>query len=147
MSNTNTDAVKALGRRWQTDIWNAGSLSAALAAAEQIVAPDFTDHSRPPMLPDGLEGLKQQITIFYEAFPNIWSHVEDVLAEGDRVVVRWTGGGTHQGSFFGLPPTGRSGSTTGIHIFRVAGDRIVEHWGNSDDLGMMQKIGVIPSMG
>ena len=83
---SNTDDIKALGRRWQTDIWNAGSLSAALAAAEEIVGPEFADHSRPPMLPDGLEGLKQQVTIFYTAFPDIWSRVEDVLAEGDRVV-------------------------------------------------------------
>ena len=137
---SNTDDIKALGRRWQTDIWNAGSLSAALATAEEIVGPEFADHSRPPMLPDGLEGLKQQVTIFYTAFPDIWSRVEDVLAEGDRVVVRWTAGGTHRGSFCGVPPTGRSGSTMGIHIFRVAGGRIVEHWGNSDDLGLMTQL-------
>jgi predicted ester cyclase len=131
---------KALGRRWQSDLWNGPDLPTVLARVEQLVAPDYRDHASPPGQAPDVEGLKQQLTIFYAAFPDLWTEVDDVLAEGDKVVVRWHGGGTHQGEFFGIPPSGVVGTTSGIHIFRIAEGKIVENWSNSDDLGMMQQI-------
>ena len=75
------------------------------------------------------------------------SRVDDVVAEGDRVVIRWSGGGTHRGELFGIPPTQKSITANGIHIFRIADGKIAEHWGTSDDLGMMRQLGVIPAPG
>lgn len=131
---------KAIARRWNSEIFGGGNLDDALAAADRLVAADFVDHATPPGLAPGLAGLKQQIAIFYTAFPDIGSATDDVIAEGDKVVVRWHGWGTQRGDFFGLPASGRSGTTTGIHIFRIAAGKIVEHWSNSDDLGMMQQL-------
>jgi steroid delta-isomerase-like uncharacterized protein len=138
---TKSDA-NALAHRW-AEIWNAGS---DLAQIDELVTPDFVSHSAPPGLPGGPAGVKQWAGIFHTAFPDIYSVVDDVIAEGDRVVERFHSGGTHRGEFFGIPPTGRSGEISGINIFRIAGGRIAEHWGNSDDLGLMQQLGIIPAM-
>jgi predicted ester cyclase len=140
-----TESNKAIARRWHTDLWGAGNLDRALALADEIVAADYVDHAMPPGLAPGVEGLKQQLTTFYTALPDIFSIADDLIAEGDKVVVRWHGGGTHNGEFFGIPPTGTAATITGIHIFRIAGGKIVEHWGNSDDLGMLRQLGAIPA--
>jgi steroid delta-isomerase-like uncharacterized protein len=132
----------ALAQRWMR-LWNAAS---DLAAIDELVTPDFVSHSAPPGLPGGPAGLKQWVAIFQAAFPDLYSEVDDVISDGDRVVERFHAGGTHRGDFFGIPPTGRSGTTTGINIFRVVDGRIAEHWGNSDDLGLMVQLGVIPAM-
>src|SRR5882724_11886906 len=121
------EANSAIARRWNGELFGGGDLEWALAAADRLVASDFVDHATPPGLAPGLEGLKQQITIFFRAFPDLGSVVDDVIAEHDRVVVRWHGWGTQRGEFFGLPPTGRFGTTTGIHIFRIADGKIAEH--------------------
>jgi predicted ester cyclase len=71
--------------------------------------------------------------------------IEDQIAEGDRVVTRWSGQSTHQGEFMGIPPTGKTVRVTSISIDRVAGGQIVESWWESDQLGMMQQLGVVPS--
>lgn len=131
---------KAIARRWTTDIWDRDSVDAALGAIDGIVDPGFVDHSLPPGFPEGVEGLRQQVRVFYTAFPDIYAKIDDVLAEGDTVAVRWHGGGTHQGDFFGFPPSGRKGTVTGMHIFRIGDGKIVEHWANSDDMGMMQQL-------
>jgi steroid delta-isomerase-like uncharacterized protein len=142
MNTTEIDA-KAIAHRW-TELWNA---TGDLAIIDELVAPEFVSHSAPPGLPPGPAGVKAWVQIFRSAFADLYSVVDDVIAEGDRVVERFHAGGTHRGDFFGIPPTGRSGTITGINLFRVVDGRIVEHWGNGDDLGLMQQLGVIPSMG
>jgi predicted ester cyclase len=132
---------REIGHRW-AQLWNAG---VDLAIIDEMVADDFVSHSAPPGLAPGREGVKQWVAIFHKAFPDIYSKVEEVIVEGDKVVERFSAGGTHQGEFFGIPPTGRRGSITGINILRIANGKVVEHWGNSDDLGMLQKLGIIPA--
>ncbi|HZS77724.1 MAG TPA: ester cyclase [Ktedonobacteraceae bacterium] len=132
-----------LGRRW-AELWNADQ---SLDVIDEIVDENFVSHGAPPGLPPGREGVRIWASIFRKAFPDIQSTAEDVIVEGDKVVERFTASGTFNGEFMGIPPTGKSGSTTGINIFRVANGKIVEHWGNSDDLGMMQKMGIIPEFG
>jgi predicted ester cyclase len=139
-----TEQNRDLGARW-AELWNADKNLDLVV--KEIVAEDFVSHSMPPGLPPGREGVKIWASIFRTAFPDIQSTAEDVIVEGDRVVERFSASGTFKGEFMGIPPTGKGGGTTGINIFRVANGKIVEHWGNSDDLGMMQQMGVIPTMG
>lgn len=141
---TMTEANKALVRRWIEEIWSAPDLAAAQAAADAIVAEDFVNHNMPPGLPPGREGLKLQLGVFYGAFPDLTSTVLDLVAEGDRAVARWSSTVTHTGDFLGIPPTGRQGIMTGTAIVRIADGLIAEHWSNSDDLGLMKSLGIIP---
>lgn len=122
-----------------------GINQADMAAFDELVAEDVVDHYAPPGSPPGREGWKQNRLRFKAAFPNGRWEFADVVAENDLVVVRAPFSGTHQGEFFGIPPTGRRVTIGSIHICRVADGRIVEHWGNSDDLGMMQQLGAIPT--
>lgn len=80
----------------------------------------------------------------YSSFPDLRRPVEDLVAEGDKVVARWSSVGTHGGDFMGIPPTGKTVTTTGITIFRLDGGKIVEEWSESDMIGMLQQVGAIP---
>ena len=82
--------------------------------------------------------------MFLSAFPDGVSTTDDLIAEGDKVVERFTFRGTNNGSFMGAPPTGKKVTSTGMSIFRIAGGKIVEHWGENDALGTMQQLGLIP---
>jgi len=75
------------------------------------------------------------------------STVEDQIAEGDKVMTRWTYRGTHKGDLMGIAPTDKQVTVTGICIDRIVGGKIVEEWGEMDNLGMMQQLGVVPPMG
>jgi steroid delta-isomerase-like uncharacterized protein len=135
-----TDQLKSLVRELLEDDISRGDE----AVAERIIHPDFVDHTNPPGMQHGLAGHQAIVRLFRTAFPDQWWQIEDLIAEGDKVVARTTMTGTHQGDFFGIPPTGRSVTLAGIHIVRVADGRVIEHWGNNDDLGMMRQLGVIP---
>ena len=115
-----------------------------LDALDEVVAPDITDHDPAPGQAPGLEGVKQWFSSMHTAFPDFRMNVEDMIAEGDKVVTRVRLSGTHQGEFMGIDATGNRVTITGIDILRVNADgKIVEHWGNFDDLGMMQQLGVM----
>jgi predicted ester cyclase len=133
---TNGASLKEFGYKW-AELFTAGG---DLALIDEIVASNFVSHSAPPGLPAGREGVREWVRIFHQAFPDIYSNAEDVIVENDKVVERFSAGGTNLGPFFGNPPTGKTGTTTGINIFRIANGKIVEHWGNSDDLGMMRQL-------
>jgi predicted ester cyclase len=89
--------------------------------------------------------LKEHIAVMEAAFPGYQLRAEDLVAEGDKVAVRVTVTGTHQGEMAGIPPTGKTVSAPGMLIYRIAGGKIVEHWMAFDDLGVMQQLGVIPA--
>ena len=117
-----------------------------LAGAFEFLAPDFVWHGT-SVFPDmDLAGVKQLYTALFTAFPDAHSVLEDLIAEGDKVVARVTARVTHQGEFMGVPPTGKHVSATAIEIDRIKDGKIVECWDNSDDLGLMQQIGAIPQM-
>jgi steroid delta-isomerase-like uncharacterized protein len=111
--------------------------------AEQIIHPDFVDHTNPPGMQHGLAGHNAIVSLFRAAFPDQWWEIHDLIAEGDKVVARTTMRGTHLGDFFGIPATGRSVTLPGVHVLRIADGRIAEHWGSNDDLGLMRQLGVI----
>jgi predicted ester cyclase len=93
-----------------------------------------------------LEGVKQFFSTLLAAFPDAHFQIEDQIAEGEKVATRWTARGTHQGHLQGIAPTSRPITVTGITILRIANQKIVESWGNSNTLGIMQQFGVLPSM-
>lgn len=133
---------KAVVMRWQ-NLWR--STQTDLSDLEEFIAADFVSHSMPPGIAPGIAGVRQWVTIFHNAFPDADGGVDQVVVEGNRVAVRFIGTGTHQGDLFGIPPTGKVIKTTGINIFRLEDGKIVEHWNNADDLGVLQQLGVIPS--
>jgi predicted ester cyclase len=135
---------KALMRRMYEEIHNKGNM----AAVDELVAANFVDHNAPdPGLPPGPEGIKQTFTMFHNAFPDFHVTVEDMLAEGDKVVARLTITGTHKGDLIGIAPTGKQVTLGVIDIARIAGGKMVERWGQEDMLGMMQQLGVVPPPG
>lgn len=87
------------------------------------------------------------MAVYTAAFPDLQLTTEDMVAEGDKVAIRNTWRGTHQGAFQGLPPTGKHVAFTGTDIFRFVGGKIAEQWADLDALGLMQQLGVIPAMG
>jgi steroid delta-isomerase-like uncharacterized protein len=115
------------------------------SALDDLFSADYVEHAAPPGLPPGLVGLIQFFSMLRAAFPDFHYTVDDVIAEGEKVVQRVTGHGTMQGDFLGMPATGKHASWGEIHIGRFAGDKIVEHWASIDQLGMLQQLGLAPS--
>jgi steroid delta-isomerase-like uncharacterized protein len=133
---------KALARRWFEEVFNAQNLD----VSDEITAQDSVNHD-PTLtdLPSDPEGDKQVVNLYHGAFPDAQIAVEDQIAEGDRVVTRWTGRGTHQGEFMGAPPSDNRVEVAGMTINRVSEGKIAETWTIYDALGMMQQMGAMPS--
>jgi steroid delta-isomerase-like uncharacterized protein len=131
---------KAIFRRIVEEGFNKGNL----AIVDELVATNHVNHSDNV---HGPEEYKQFITMYRTAFPDLHMTIEDQIAEGDKVVNRWTSRGTHKGELMGIPPTGKQTTVTGMYVARIIGGKIVEEWGNLDALGMMQQIGVVPPPG
>ena len=140
-----TEANKAIARRFLEEVFGQGKL----AVADEIVAPDHVDRgpNSLPGLPPGPEGSKMIVTVYRNAFPDIQFTIDEQIAEGDKVVTRWTGHGTHKGELAGIPATGKSATVTGIGVDRIVNGKIVESWGIFDQFGMLQQLGVIPAPG
>src|SRR5215472_2086009 len=112
-----------------------------LDVINETVAADFVDHTNPPDWPEGREGHRQIVALFHSAFPDFHYAIEHEVAEGDMVVIRGTYHFTHEGEFFGIAPTGKQVTTTGMHLFRIADNQLTEHWCNNDDLGPCGSLG------
>jgi steroid delta-isomerase-like uncharacterized protein len=135
---------KAIARRHFEELWQKGDVS----VADEIYAADAVGHD--PMNPghaDYPESERQAIIRDNTAFPNPQVTIEDQIAEGDKVVTRWTFRATHSGDFMGMPPSGKRLDVTGVHIHRIGGGKIVEIWAYPDALGFMQQLGAIPPLG
>lgn len=136
MSETN----KTLVRRFYDEVLN----DRRVDVITELAVPDYTEHDPLPGQRDGRVGLTDRVTMLLEGLAPTFT-IEDVIAEGDRVVVRWTNQATHVGTFLGIPPTGRSCGVAGIDIYRVAEDRLAEHWHVVDQLSMLQQLGLLPT--
>jgi steroid delta-isomerase-like uncharacterized protein len=113
---------------------------------DELLAPDYINHSpATPDLPTGPEGVKAVVTMFRSAMPDLRVVVEDMIAEGDKVATRYTLEGTHESELFGVPPTGQQLSIKSITVEQVSDGKIRDHWRVTDELGMMQQLGVIPA--
>ncbi|HZD37140.1 MAG TPA: ester cyclase [Actinomycetes bacterium] len=125
------------------DAMNSGDAELISKTIDQLVDPDLLFHAPVPTGAAGTQALKQVWTVLLRAFPDLHVAVEDVIAEGDKVVSRNTVTGTHQGEYMGLPPTGKPVTYNEIFILRFAGGRIAEIWGVVDVLSQMKQLGLI----
>jgi predicted ester cyclase len=117
-------------------------------AIDDLVAKDAVDHELPKEmnLPPGREGIKQYFRMMLGAFSNVHAEVEDIIVEGNKVAVRSTMRGVHTGEFMGIKPTKKPVTLEYMDIVRYKGDKVVEHWGQSDNLKLLQQLGVVPKM-
>jgi steroid delta-isomerase-like uncharacterized protein len=132
---------KNIVRRYQ-DAYNTGNFE----ALAEVVAVDVLTPNIIPGMPPGLEGAKlvHQTTLL--GMPDYHTTIEDLIAEGDKVVARVTMTGTHTGGFWGIPPTGRRVNLTAIYIVRIADGKIVEHWGEEDGMKVLKELGFKPKL-
>jgi predicted ester cyclase len=140
MSTSDLEANKAIYSRLVDHLINARDYG----VIDDVVAPDVHSHDPFPGVPPGSEGLRKTFEIFHGAFPDLHAEIEDLIAEGDKVVARLRATGTHRGEFMGQAPTGGVIDYAEVVIVRIAGGRIVEHWAVADALALMQQIGAIP---
>lgn len=111
-------------------------------ALDDFFAEDFMSHSMPPGFPPGLEGAKQFFGAFRDAFSDLRVTIDQLVAEPGAVAVATTMTGTHDGPLLGISPTGRSISVCAMDLLRIEADRIVEHRGLTDTIGLMRQLGV-----
>jgi len=133
---------KTVARRWIEELWNKGNLS----VADEVLAPTYV-HIDPstPDLGGGPEGEKKRVTLYRTAFPDLHLNIDDLIAESDKVVIRWTCRGTHRGELSGIAPTGKPITLTGVSLCRLANGKAVEGRVNWDALGMFQQLGIAPA--
>ena len=112
---------------------------------DELVSPDVVEHEQLPGFEPNREGVKQYFQMMHNAFPDLHFQVDDIFAAGDKVVARITVQGTQQGEFMDMQPTGKKIAVKGIDIVRFANGKLVEHWGVTDAMSMMQQLGTIPA--
>ena len=130
---------KAVVRRFAEEVWNQGNL----AALDELVTPDVTRNGQPV----GRAGMGGAVTMIRGGLPDLQGQIDDLIAEGDKVVWRYVSRGTHQGPLFGVPATGKRVEYTGTATLRLADGQIAEIWDNADALALLQQIGAVPPIG
>jgi steroid delta-isomerase-like uncharacterized protein len=143
MPTGQAETNKAVFSRFQ-DALNSGDLEVISKTVDEIVDPDVLFHAPVPTGATGSQAIKQVWAVLLRAFPDIHVRVEDVIAEGDKVVTRHTVTGTHQGEYNGRPPTGKSVTYNEIFIMRFAAGRVAEIWGVVDVLSQLRQLGMLP---
>ena len=128
---------KAIVLRWFAEL-DRGNLD----VVDELIADDYVDHNPAlPNLPAGREGVRRYVRILKAAFPDAAHTIEDVIAEGDKVMTRVTARGTFLGECIGYQPNGNVIEISGIAVHRVEHGRLVEHWAHADLAGFMHQIG------
>jgi steroid delta-isomerase-like uncharacterized protein len=135
-----TEENKQLAHRFAEE-WNRGNREGVYA----FFAKDFVVHNPQPGEVPGVEGIKQILGWFFDAFPDSRLNLQVVVAEADLVAECGTLSGTHTGSLFGMPPTGRKVMVSYFDVHRFKDGKIVEGWHLEDTLGLMRQIGAIPA--
>ena len=113
---------KALTRWWWEEVWLKGNVD----ATDEFMAPNYVDHPNLPGLPPGPEGMKQALTYYHSASPELEATIDDIFAAGEKVALRWSARATHLGEWLDVPPTGHHFTMSGITIYRIAEGKAVE---------------------
>ena len=131
--------LRNLVRQYIQEVWN----RAHTDVIDEVVAEGYEYHlgGQPPR---DKEAMKQFVTAVHAAFPDWCVEIEDIVADEQLVAVRWQGEATHNGTFHGIPPTGKQLSVCGINLYRVADGVIIQEWEQMDSLWMLQQMGVLP---
>jgi steroid delta-isomerase-like uncharacterized protein len=132
---------KQLAQRWFAEVMNEGNE----AVIDELCAEDFVDHDPLPGTGADRQGLHDFVKLVRSAFPDLETRIDDTLAEGDRIAVRSTFTGTHQGEFLGIPATGKTVEVSNYDFVRFENDQAVEHWGTIDSAALMEQIGAVPA--
>jgi steroid delta-isomerase-like uncharacterized protein len=139
--NASLEKNKALARRWSVELWSEGNL----AVADAIVAPNYVRNDPGDPFPAiGPADIKRLVSLLRAMLPDLTIEIEDVIAEGDKVVLRYTGVATDSVGYMGHPPTGKLVRTTAMQLFRIADGKIAESWAVRDDLGTLRQLGHLP---
>jgi len=132
------EANKEIVRRYQ-EIYNSNQLD----RLSEVLSEDLLTPKIMPGIPQGIEGAKVAHQMMVAGFPDYQTVIDELIAEGDKVVARITMAGTNTGTFMGIPPTGKFISFTGLYIARIANGKIVEHWGEEDGVSLLGQLGVL----
>jgi steroid delta-isomerase-like uncharacterized protein len=139
MQNQSPDNNKQIVQRFMEDCWNNGRFD----ALSELVTDDCRIHDPVfPGLTSGAQNLRNHIESCRRAFPDLRFTIDDTIAERDEVVHQWTGTGTHNGDFLGMPPTNRRATVSGTSIYKLQGPKIVEMWSNWNLMSMMEQLGM-----
>jgi steroid delta-isomerase-like uncharacterized protein len=139
MSEGNKNVV----RRLFEEVWNKGNLQ----VTDELFTPNYSHHDlATPDVGRGPESEKKRATLYRTAFPDLRLTVEDILAEGETVVARWSCRGTHKGDLNGIAPTGKQFNVTGVSMVRFTNGKMSEGFVNWDALSLMQQLGVVPEL-
>lgn len=130
---------KELCRSFTEEVVSGGELD----RIDEFISADLIEHEEVPGQPTGRDGVRAFFEMTHSAFPDFRVEIEQLLADGDTVVIHSRFLGTHEGEFMGIPATGREMDMGVIDILRVADGKIVEHWGISDTMALMQQLGAI----
>ncbi len=144
MSQSQQEANKVIARRLADEVFSQGDMR----TFDEIFADTYVNHNMPvPGIPGTKEGFRQVVLATRQAFPDVRVHVQDIVAEGDFAVFHDTVQATSKGDFMGVPSNGARLQWTEIHFLRINQGRIVEHWANFDQLGILMQLGAIARPG
>lgn len=130
--NENRELVRAFNE----DVWGKGQVE----LVDQLFSPDFVDHYLAPGGPPGRDGIKYDVQRVRLSFPDLVIRTEDIICEGNRVALRWSGHGTYQGGIPGIDAKGQRITMSGMHFYRTSNGRIVERWDEFDGASVMQQL-------
>ena len=139
MEQTCINTQTQIAARFTEDIWDKGKLE----VVDLIFSQNFIDHDPVDGQMPGLNGYKQMVTTFLNAFPDLRVKNEDIIEGRHKVVVRWTAHGTHDGQLMNIPPTGQKVFLKGIDVLKIKDGKIEERWGEFDALSMLRQLGII----
>ena len=134
---------KEMAQRWYSEVMSEGKTE----VIDELCAPDFTDHDPLPGSTADLAGLKDFVAQIRAAFPDMQVTADDIVAEGDRLAVRSTMRGTHEGDFMGIAGSGKKVEVSNYDFVRFENDQAAEHWGVIDSAALMEQIGMAPAGG
>jgi steroid delta-isomerase-like uncharacterized protein len=133
-------ANKALVRRLYDEVFHQGNL----ALIDELFSPSYVRHAPPGPEVRGRTEAERLCALIRTTFPDVHYTLEDMIAEGDKVVLRWSARGTHKGDFLGVAPTGKAVTMSGTVTFLIRAGKVEEEWSHWDALGLLQQIGIVP---
>jgi steroid delta-isomerase-like uncharacterized protein len=132
---------KAMAQRWYSEVMNEGNQE----VIDELCAENFVDHDPLPGTGPDRQGIHDFVKLIRSAFPDLETTVDEIIAEGDRIAVRSTFRGTHEGDFMGIPATGKKVEVSNYDFVRFENDQAAEHWGTIDSAALMEQLGAVPA--